>query len=475
MEKERRIKNQEEIMRKKIKSKIMLLLTAILCFSAGALFTACGGCEHTYEDWSVTKNATCMDFGEMQRTCTACGQVETSRIEKGEHSFGEWVQTIASTCEEDGEHYRICTVCDYKQTETIPALEHVGGEWITDDFSHWKVCSECDEIFDRADHTFDQEKICTVCGFKYPYTAGIEYELRPDGRSYVVNGIGTATDKNIVLMSSYNSLPVTHIAENAFYREQITSITIPDSVTSIGKGAFGVCNLLNSITLPFVGATKNGASNTHFGYIFGADSSSDNLDFVPTSLKKVIVTSDTRIRQGAFLACRSIENVTLSDGVTHLEMGSFAGCRMLTSITLPESLESIGQDAFSGCYALESITIPNGVTSIGGSAFYECSSLESIVIPEGVTDISPYMFYDCDSLASITIPNSVTHIGSWVFYGCNSLNSAIFKNPYGWREYSSNSGSQPTLIESFSGSVIGNPQMAAHELTSSYKNYFERG
>ena len=168
---------------------------------------------------------------------------------------------------------------------------------------------------------------------------------------------------------------VKSIGKYAFYNcKSLKSITIPDSVTSIGSYAFDGCTSLESITLPFVGQTKNGTSNTHFGYIFGASSYSYNNTYVPKSLKTVVITDGKSIEQNAFYGCSSLTSIEIPDSVTSIGYGAFNNCSILTSITIPDSVTSIGSSAFYGCSSLKSITIPDSVTSIGSYAFYNCSN-----------------------------------------------------------------------------------------------------
>ena len=141
---------------------------------------------------------------------------------------------------------------------------------------------------------------------------------------------------------------VTSIGDYAFYNcTSLTSITIPSNVTSIGYYAFRYCENLESITLPFVGNALNGTSNTHFGYIFGASSYSYNNDYIPTSLKEVIITKSNNIGNYTFYQCTNLETIIIPNTVTSIGNEAFYNCTNLTSVTIPNSVTSIGENAFS--------------------------------------------------------------------------------------------------------------------------------
>ena len=129
----------------------------------------------------------------------------------------------------------------------------------------------------------------------------------------------------------------------------------------------------------------------------------------------------TSIGYGAFRNCTSLTSITIPDSVTSIDEKAFDGCGSLTSVTIPDSVTSIGYGAFEKCTSLTSITIPDSVTSIGERAFFGCNSLTGVTIPNSVTSIGEDAFYGCTRLKSITIPNSVTRIDAGAFGFCNNL------------------------------------------------------
>ncbi len=265
---------------------------------------------------------------------------------------------------------------------------------------------------------------------------------------------------------------------------QIENVVIPESVKDIGYKAIGSSDTLKSVTLPFVGEKGDGETNWHLGYVFGARTLGGTVSFAPKNLKEVTITSGDKIAKNSFYGidmiesltlpylgesatdtnnciigyiygadryienvnipvsiknitvnggyvsnnvfygCARIENVSLNDVICKSgELCGYCGCDNLISATIPNGVKSIGGSAFSGCSNLTSIEIPNSVTSIGQGAFYDCSSLKNIEIPDSVTSIGSYAFYNCSRLTSMNLPNSLTRIGSDTFDDCYSLTS----------------------------------------------------
>jgi hypothetical protein len=265
-------------------------------------------------------------------------------------------------------------------------------------------------------------------------------------RSFLVNGV---------------SLPVTTIEIGAFSGcTNLTSVTIPRSVTRIGNSAFSDCTNLTAITVDALNAYYSSVDGVLFDryktILIECPGGKAGSYTVPNSV--------TSIGSFAFDTCTSLTGVTIPNSATSIGDGAFYQCSSLTSVTIGDSVTSIGDDAFYNCTSLNNVTIPDSVTNIGRYAFFDCTSLTAITVdvlnsfyssvdgvlfnksqttliqcpkgkagsdytvPNSVTDIGSYAFSYCTNLTSVTIPDSVTSIESGAFDSCTSLTNVTIPN-----------------------------------------------
>ena len=213
---------------------------------------------------------------------------------------------------------------------------------------------------------------------------------------------------------------VTSIGEYAFYGcSNLASIIIPGSVTSIGEQTFSMCKELKAVY--YTGTLEQWLS---MSIKSNPCKNGAELYINNTKVESITIPdSITTIGSIAFSGCTSLTSITIPDSVTNIYDGAFSFCTSLTSITIPNSVTCICEYTFDGCTSLTSITIPDSITVIGDRAFYNCSGLKSITIPESVVSIGNYTFYNCSSLTSLTIPNSVTNLIMCAFHSCSGLTS----------------------------------------------------
>lgn len=224
---------------------------------------------------------------------------------------------------------------------------------------------------------------------------------------------------------------VTEIGENAFGElSDLTEISIPESITKIGKSAFWGTGL-TSISLP-KGLTKietglfSQCENLKTVSIPDTVTEIEEAAFYDTAITSISIPNSVKtIKNGAFAACKDLESITIPESVTEIEKFTFNECSKLTSVSLSNSLTKIGEKAFNECSSLNSINIPEKVTEIGENAFFGCSNLRDATLPEGLTTLDYGAFSNCTGLTEIKLPSTLTKIENAAFGNCTNLSNVV--------------------------------------------------
>ncbi|WP_366944475.1 leucine-rich repeat protein [uncultured Barnesiella sp.] len=251
---------------------------------------------------------------------------------------------------------------------------------------------------------------------------GIYYNLNGEEVT-VTNELGNSTSHSysgdVVIPSTVtydgNIYLVTSIEWGAFSGcWGLHSVTIGNSVKSIGLDAFSDCTSLHSVTI--------GKSVTNIGTAFEGCTSLTSVIWNARACSDVASINNRLFEDSS----NTITDFTFGDEVELIPDRLCAGLSRLTSITIPDSVKSIGESTFLGCTGLTTVTLPESLTSIGNYAFSGCTDLTAITLPESLTRIGYTAFEGCTSLTSITIPISVKRIGYTAFMNCTGLTSVIW-------------------------------------------------
>lgn len=219
--------------------------------------------------------------------------------------------------------------------------------------------------------------------------------------AYIVGYSGKAA--NLTIPSTIDGYKITGIGDYAFrYNYTLKSVTIPDTVTSVGYSAFNECEALQTVNLGK-----------------GVKTISDYAFEECISLKSITIPDNvTAIGDCAFSNCTKLSSVSIGKGITSIPGRCFEDCTSLSSITIPDNIETIGYQAFSDCTGLKTLKIGKGVNYIEDGAFYYCNSLTSVTIPGNVETVSSSSFKGCSSLKTLTLSDGIKNIGSNAFEEC---------------------------------------------------------
>ena len=222
----------------------------------------------------------------------------------------------------------------------------------------------------------------------------------------------------IVIPTKHDDITIVEISDNAFKEKTgIVTLVIPDSVTTIGGGAFYGCTGIENVKIPI---TANVAKST---------SAYRNGFMNTTSVKNAIVSKGTNGEGGDYTRNKGMPwsygsdvKIEIESGVTKIGKNTFAGDTGIKTVTIPSSVTTIGESAFNGCTNLSSSINFQNVTTIDSKAFYGCTSLSGKVkLGNGMTVVSQEAFRDCPSITEVEIPDTVTAINGGAFYCCTGI------------------------------------------------------
>ncbi len=339
------------------------------------------------------------------------------------------------------------------------------------DTHHWLACEHqgCTKVANKAEHQLGPDGVCGECNYGYVEPVGdkddtFTYELTSEGTGYLVLNAHTLTSSNLVIPDTYNNLPVVAIGSSSFDDVKgLNSIVIPDSVVSIGYGAFedsGLTSItfgensqlttinslafyqtkITSITIP--------SKVTYIGYeSFGECTELEEINFNATQMpgltsdaKFDINSSFTRDHNGNSFskAGYNSEGITVNIGANVKQIPSYLFSLTneyspkITRVVFAENsvCETIGKYAFYECLGLESITIPASIKTIGALAFYKCQDLKEIninAVEMEDTASNSFRFAGANTSGfTVNIGSAVTKIADDLFYEVKNLTNVVF-------------------------------------------------
>lgn len=449
-----------------MKKVLTILLAACMLVCVGITATACFGgeskdhvCSYTKEvaeDKYLKEAATCTTKAVYYKSCS-CGNKGTATFEYGNfgHTVGDWIEEIPATCTENGTkgHYH-CSACNKDLDKDYNSIS----------------------LDISAGHNYVNGS-CTVCG-KSKVSEGLVYKLSTDKTCYSVTGIGYCSDAEIIIPSTYNDLPVTSIAREAFEnKKSITAVTIGDNVESIDYGAFSGCTGLKSVTMgknvKVVGGSAFYDCPITDGVYISDIAAWCNIGFTnESSYKKgssnpvsrsrklylnnelvtdlVIPDEVTIIKEIAFYQCESITSVTIGKNVTEIESRAFYSCEQIKSVKIQADAIKIRSEAFRYCKALDDVKVYGNISLFTFDAFDDCNKFKyneyenaeylgnetnpyllllsiksnditTFSINENCKYIYGPVFDGCYLIESINIPKNVEGVGKGIFGGCAAI------------------------------------------------------
>lgn len=446
-------------------------------------------------DMYLKRAATCSVNAQYYYSCE-CGEIGEEYFDYGEpleHQFTNYISNYDATCEEDGTKTAICNYDGCNEEDTIADVDsakgHSYGAWASNgngkhvqtcsnDHSHKisencsggtatckqkAICSVCNsEYGNKLSHIF-VDKECENCGVKEP-SEGLLLTLSSNGKYYIVSGIGTCEDIDIVIPDTHNNLPVTHINDEAFKNETIKSVWMPYSITNIGDSSFYGCTSLENVTMGegVVAIGERSFQNCSNLITVTIDDNVTSIGAYAFANCNNLISVNigngiTNIQNYTFSNCTNLEDVKIGKKVTSIGASAFLNCDDISSVNFAGTIDAwaqisfenidssplgnaklyidnnlvtevnltiatkVSKYAFSGCTSITSVTLGDSVETIEVEAFKQCSNLDNVTIGVDVASIGAEAFFGCNNLTNITIPGNVKVLANKVFASCTNL------------------------------------------------------
>lgn len=247
------------------------------------------------------------------------------------------------------------------------------------------------------------------------------YQRLDDGAYSIIGYYGK--EANLTLPSEFRGSIITELGDLSCYSlNQLVSVTIPDTITTIGAKCFKSCSALETIRI------SSSVTNIKYSAFWGCTKLKNvYIDDISAWCKIIFddETSNPLYNEGNLFLCgKVLEHIDIPKDIERISDFAFFASSIKT-VNIPSNVTEIGMCAFAYCKNLTKITIPSSVKAINSAAFSDCSALTECSLPYGVTFIDDMAFDSCSSLKTITIPASVTHIGYGALSNCTALEKLI--------------------------------------------------
>ncbi len=309
------------------------------------------------------------------------------------------------------------------------------------------------------------------CSFKH--RSGDFYYKVEDGEATITLYVGE--DEHVVVPESLDGNPVVAIGRDAFYAcDRVRSVTLPDSVASIGSESFGYCHALERVNLgngireidqyAFYDSEGMVFNEYENGYYLGNEET-PFLALISVRFKDVeaftIHPDAVTISENAFEACTLLREIVIPEGVTAICDEAFSFCSSLETVYIPQSVETLYSTSFLKCESLVEFVVPDknpyfksvngvlfsrdgtrlikyaagkkdtlyrvadGTVKMEAYAFQGANNLTEVVLPDSIEQIEKGSFWGCENLEKISLGNSLKGIGETAFYNCDSLTEIV--------------------------------------------------